>query len=411
MDKIFNSYSLPIPPVRFDLQRIPLNQNGESFIYFYDSMGYATPDFALPSDAEAMLSLIDGSRSVEDILKFSTEEITKEQILGYVRFLDEHGLLDSTAFAEQVELIESEYEKSSTHYCTTSGSSYPSDSKELKIFLDEAFSTNEQSKPVESAKALYAPHIDPRVGMRSYIKAFSSIKELKPKRVIILATSHYAGLHGNLYEETPFIISDKTFTMPNGNVKSHKPLLNFNLNSFQDLEQIGISNQSRAHRIEHSIELPLLFLTHIWNHNFEIVPILVGGLDEILYSKNSFREQQLDAFSSILHQLDDDETFFLISGDLSHFGHKFGDQREADKMVDEVKINDDRFLQIGASGNSKKLISLMKEEYDPYRICGFPPLITFLKAFPHQKGKIISYDFWDEKDRKSAVSFGSILYT
>ncbi len=411
MDKIFNSYTLPIPPVRFDIQRIPHNQNGENFIYFYDSLGYTTPDFILPSDADVMLSLIDGSRSVEDILKFSTDEITKEQILGYVRFLDEHSLLDSTAFAEQVELIESEYEKSSTHYCTTSGNSYPHDTKELKVFLDEAFSTYEQSKTVQSAKALYAPHIDPRVGMGSYVKAFSSIKELKPKRVVILATSHYSGLHGNLYEETPFIISDKTFVMPNGEVNSHKPSINFILNSIQDPAQIGISNLSRAHRIEHSIELHLLFLNHIWNHNFEIIPILVGGLDEILYSKNSYREQQIDSFSTILQQLDDDETFFLISGDLSHIGHKFGDQQEASEMFDEVKINDDRFLQISASGNSEKLISLMKEEYDPYRICGFPPLITFLKAFPHQKGEIITYDLWDERNRESAVSFGSILYT
>ncbi len=410
MSSLFNSYTLPIPPVRYDIQRIPIHQNGHSLLYFHDSLGYATPDFALPLESETMLSLIDGNRSVEDILKFSSEDVSKEQVLGYVRFLDEHVVLESEYFAEQIEVIETVYENSSYHQNTTAGSSYPSNPGELKALLDSAFEEHEQSVPASSAKALYAPHIDPRVGMSSYVKAFSAIKNLKPKRVVILATSHYAGLYGKMYEELPFILSNKTFVIPNGDVATHKPSIDTILNSFQDLSLAGISNHSRAHRVEHSIELHLLFLNYIWNHKFEIIPVLVGNMDELFYSNNSFREQQLDSFSSILRNLEDEETFFLISGDLSHFGHKFGDQQEASKMFDEVKLNDKRFLKIGASGNLDKLISLMKEEYDPYRICGFPPLLTFLKAFPNLSGKILSYDLWDERERQSAVSFGSILY-
>lgn len=410
MEKLFNSFTKPIPTVRYDIQRIPINENGNSLLYFYDSMGYATPDFALPLESETMLSLIDGNRSVEDILKFGTEDIYKDQVLKYVQFLDRHGLLQSEYFIEHVEAIEGEYEQSAIHKNTTAGVSYPSDPNELKAFLDHAFKDYKPSNPVDSAKALYAPHIDPRVGMSSYVKAFSSIKHLKPTKVVILGTSHYSGMYGKLYQDLPFILSDKTFIMPNGAVSSHNPTIDIILNSFQDLSLAGISNQSRAHRNEHSIELHLLFLNYIWNHEFDIVPILVGGLDELMYSKNSFREQQLDKFSSILKKLNDEETFFLISGDLSHFGHKFGDQTEAFKLFDEVKLNDERFLDIGASGNPDKLLSLMKEEYDPYRICGFPPLLAFLKAIPDSSGEILSYDLWDERERESAVSFGSILY-
>ncbi len=415
MDHLFNSYTKPIPQIRFDIQRIPIQENGQTLLYFYDSMGYATPDFALPIESETMLSLIDRNHSVEDILKFSTNDIDKDQVLKYVRFLDEHSILDSEYFAEHVEILEMEYEQSSYHPSTTAGISYPNNPDELKSFLDKAFKENEHSHPVDSAKALYAPHIDPRVGMSSYVKAFSSIKQLKPKKVVILATSHYSGVYGKLYEDFPFILSDKTFLMPNGGVPSNITGLTQILKQVQDDEEVneksGINLHDRAHRIEHSIELHLLFLNYIWNHEFEITPILVGSLDELMYSKNGFRKQQLDTFSSILKKLDDDETFFLISGDLSHFGHKFGDQKEASKMFDEVKLNDERFLEIGASGNPDKLVSLMKQEYDPYRICGFPPLLTFLKAFPERSGEILSYDLWDERERESAVSFGSILYT
>lgn len=408
---LFNSYSLPIPPFRFDIQRIPVQQNGHNLIHFFDPMGYATPDFAIPSEAETTLSLIDGNRSVEDILKVSSDEVTKEQILGYARFLDEHGLLQSEYLESLSETIEAEYERSSFHPNATAGTSYPKDLAVLLELLNKAFDYYEHSKPVSSAKGLYAPHIDPRVGMSSYIKAFSSIKNLTPKNVVILATSHYAGLYEKLYEDSSFILSDKTFQMPNGDVSSHKPTIDVILNSFQDLSFAGISGKDRAHRIEHSIELHLLFLNHIWDHNYEIVPILVGGLDELLYSENSFREQQVDNFASLLRKLDNVDTFFLISGDLSHFGPKFGDERAASKMFDEVKINDERFLETGAKANPNKLISLMKEEYDPYRICGFPPLLTFLKIFPDLNGEVLSYDIWDERERESAVSFGSILFT
>ncbi|RNC84448.1 MAG: AmmeMemoRadiSam system protein B [Balneola sp.] len=409
---LFNSYSDPIPPVRFDIQQIPHHQNGHSLVVFYDALGYLTPDFALPMESQTMLSLLDGNRSVEDILKFSSDEVTKEQVLGYIRHLDEHGLLQSEYFNSHSELIETEYEASAIHLSNTAGISYPKNPEELSTWLDEAFNTYEQSTPVMEAKALYAPHIDPRVGLSSYVKAFSAIKNLTPKKVVILATSHYSGWYDKLYQETPFVISQKNFSLPNGETASNTSFNEVILNSFQNLSQPGVSFQDRAHRIEHSIELHLLFLNHIWSHEFEIIPILVGGLDELFYSTNSFREEQVEAFTQLLRKeyADDEDTFFLISGDLSHIGHKFGDQKPASQLFDEVKLNDERFLEIGATGSPDKLLGLMKEEYDPYRICGFPPLFTFLKTFPGLKGEILSYDLWDEREQESAVSFGSILF-
>jgi hypothetical protein len=52
----------------------------------------------------------------------------------------------------------------------------------------------------------------------------------------------------------------------------------------------------------------------------------------------------------------------------------------------------------------------MSEKYDPYRICGYPPLYSFLKTKPDLKGEVLTYDIWDESERESGVSFGSIIY-
>jgi AmmeMemoRadiSam system protein B len=411
MSNLFNSYTDPVPPVRYDVQRIPVQQDGQSFIYFHDQMGYATADFAIPSEAEPILSLINGQHSAEDILRFGSDEITKEHILEYVQFLDEHRLLYSEHFLTEADRIETEYEASDIHKSSTAGSSYPSDPNKLQAFLDAAFDELEQSDPVDSATALFAPHIDVRVGLSSYVKAFSSILKLKPKKVIILATSHYSGLYPDLYKEAPFIVSDKTFRMPNGDITTDPELIQRLKKAQADLgEESGLAFNDRAHRIEHSIELHLLFLNYIWSHDFQILPILVGGMDELFYSDDSFRRKQLDMFSSILKELRNEDTFFLVSGDLSHFGRKFGDEKEAASMFEEVRPNDEKFMQISETGSPDQLIDLMKKDFDPYRICGFPPLLTFLNTFEGIKGSQVSYDLWDERERQSAVSFASILY-
>jgi AmmeMemoRadiSam system protein B len=412
-NSIFDSFTLPIPPLRFDIEIIPIKQNGKTFLYFQDQRGYATSDFAVPYSAQSLFSLFDGSRSVNDLLEFSDDEITKEQILEYVRFLDKNALLHSPHFKKHAEKIESEYEHQATHSSNTAGFSYPEDPAELTHFLQEAFEKLPDTAPVDTAKALYAPHIDYRIGLNSYVKAFSSIKNLKPKRVVLLATSHYAGWYPEVYEEHPFVISSKDFEMPNGTVKSDRASIQKIAKHVQNNPlEYGITFKDRAHRIEHSVELHLLLLNHLWEHDFTIVPVLAGGLDELFYKADGFQGQQVEKFTALLHQLfgDDEDTFFCISGDLAHIGKKFGDQKPAKELFEQVRNFDSSFLKYGAEANAQQMLKLMSEKYDPYRICGYPPLYSFLRAFPGSTGEILTYDIWDEEERDSGVSFGSILY-
>lgn len=412
-DKLFNSYSAPIPPLRFDVQIIPVKQDGETYLYFQDQYGYAPDNFAVPHSARNIFALFDGQRSIDDLMEFSSNGITKEQILDYVQFLDENALLHSPFFKEIAEKTELNYEKSGVHQSITAGLAYPNDPEEITHFFNEAFEKLPTSESVQTAKALYAPHIDIRVGMNSYTKAFSAIKDLKPKRVVMLATSHYAGMYSDIYEERPFVISNKDFKMVNGTVKADREgIQNIREAVGNEAELYGVTFQDRAHRIEHSIEQHLLFINHLWEHDFTMIPIVVGSLDELFYKADGFQGQQVEHFTELLAELfgKDEETFFLVSGDLSHVGKKFGDDKPAKELFEEIRTFDEKFLDFGADGSSQKILKLMGEKYDPYRICGYPPLFTFLKTIPNLKGEILTYDIWDETERESGVSFGSILY-
>lgn len=397
--------------MRRELQIIPIEQNGDSYLYFHDDRGYITPDLALDQSVGTILSLLDGQKSIDDLEPYIGDGVSKDELLQFVQFLDEHRLLASDHFRDHARKMEEQYEQSSVHQSITAGSSYPDDPQELREMLDEAFGKhNKETTASENTKALYAPHIDPRVAMDSYVDAFAPIKNLKPKRVVVIATSHYAGLYPEVYQNSPFVLVNKDFEMPLATIQRDQHAINKLLNSKLDA---GIVNQDRAHRMEHSIELHLLFLSYLWDHDYKIVPFLVRGLDDLYYMEDGHLAKQLNNFSSLLKKqfAKEEDTFFLISGDLAHFGNKFGDESPAATMFDDVTSFDRKFLDRASENNRTELLELMKKEYDPYRICGFPPLYTFLNSMPDLKGEVLSYDLWDERERDSAVSFGSILYS
>lgn len=408
--QLFNSITDPIPELRRDLQIIPIKENGDSYLYFHDERGYVTSELALRRDAGQLLSLFDGQNSIRDLEPHLGDNVSKEELLEFIQFLDKHRLLASAHFRNHVLKVEKGYERSVTHKSVTSGSSYPAEPDKLKKYLDNAFADygNDNSVDTDNAKALYAPHIDPRVALESYVKAFAPIRNLKPKRIIILATSHYAGLYPDIYKDSPFGLVDKDFELPLGTIKRDQEAIDELLN----IDNSGITSQDRAHRMEHSIELHLLFLSYLWDHNYKIVPFVMRGFEDLYYMEDGHLGQQLTNLSKLLKKKfgDDEDTFFLISGDLAHFGKKFGDDVPASTMFDEVESFDRKFLEFGSKNDQRSMLDLMKEEMDPYRICGFPPLYTFLRTMPELKGEILSYDLWDQRERDSAVTFGSILY-
>ncbi len=413
-DQLFNSFDESIPGLRGSLDIMQVEQEGEKYLYFHDNLGYATPNFALQPEAAQILQLFDGERSINELTDYFDEDVSAEKFLEYVRFLDKQRLLYSDYFKQYAAEREDRFEQSDTRESASSGLSYPADPDELQEFLDNAFDRHDKYAANEAGKngkikALYAPHIDPRVGMDTYVKSFSAVESLKPKRVVLLATSHYAGLYPEIYPNHPFILSDKTFSLPHGNIPADKEAVD---SLKEQADELGISTRDRAHRIEHSIELHLLFLRYMWDHEFSIVPLLVNHLHELYKSSNGKLAEKLNRLGSHLNeQFDDDsDTLFLISGDLSHIGEKFGDEQPARQMFQEIKNFDRNFMDLSLKSDREGLFKLMKKEENPYRVCGFTPLYTFLHAFDDLEGEEIAYDIWDESERNSAVSYGSILY-
>lgn len=395
-----------IPEIRRDIEIIPVQQNGTSLLYFHDSMGYMPADFALDSSAEPLLNLFTGTLSIRQMASLLKGQLSVDDLQGFIHLLDEHNALQSKNFTRRKNEIETNFESMDVRLPSLAGLSYSEHPDLFNQQVHEILSLN-RSEPVTQARALYAPHIDLRVGAPVYAQSFSLLKGLKPKRVVILATAHYAGFFPELYADKPFIGSKKMFQLPGRSFP-------VDVDAMDELSKNNTENgftlNDRAHRIEHSIEMHLIFLSAIWKHDFTILPILISGFDDLFYMPDGSLKEKIDNFSTHLNQLGDDETFFLISGDLSHVGRKFGDKKSAAKMRGNVEKHDQAFLELAVNGDSSGILSHVSECYDETRICGFPPLYLYLNAFPDMKGEIINYHWWDEHERESAVSFGSVLF-
>lgn len=407
-NQLFNSTTSAVPPLRRDIQVIPVTDNGRDLLLFIDPRKIAPQGFALDASVQPLLSLVDGRRSLSTIAGHFTKDVSADQLLDFVQMLDQQRLLESRFFSTSVNRVEEEFESADTRPPALAGSSYPADAGELHDFMEQTMSlADDVADPPSEVKALYAPHIDLRVGSMQYAEAFSKIRHLAPRRVVILATSHYSGYYPQLYDDYPFIGSSKDFELPGSTIPVDRTALDFLADAGASA---GFTLSDRAHRIEHSIETHLLFANHIWSHPFSVVPILVGGIDELFYKPDGDLGTKVELFSDRLRQLDTGGTLFLISGDLSHVGKKFGDTQPAAAMRRDVESFDESFIKTALAGNQTSMLQTIAKEYDAYRVCGFPPLYSFLSAFPGRKGHKLNYHWWDESERESAVSFGSILY-
>lgn len=345
-------------------------------------------------------------------------------------------------------------EGATIRYPVCAGSVYPAQQEELRALLGNAFKTDDRRKAISGGsttrnrlsdgetfagqparwsgvtsllgkngkpihpkrethtgriRALLAPHIDFRVSLDAYVKAFRPLRELRPDRVVLLATSHYSGMFYPAYDGKPFILSRRCFETPLGRVPVDAEAVDA---LSQYASQAGISLHDLAHRDEHSIELHVLLLQYIWKHAFSLVPVLVGPLDDLFYVPGGRLAQKVQVMASMLGEMfaEDEQTLFLVSGDLSHFGRKFGDEFRASDCFDQVIASDRQFLHAAAKGDAEGLLHHVADTADAWRICGFPPLYTALRALSGVQGVVTGHALWDERVEESAVTFGSVIY-
>jgi len=231
------------------------------------------------------------------------------------------------------------------------GSFYPADRKELLKTLEGFFSQVPQVL-AQQPLAMIVPHAGYIFSGGVAAAAYKQLdRNRKIKRVFIIGSSH------TMFFDKASVYTQGDFITPLGKVMVDT------LASWLDKRYDFITNDSRPHEKEHSIEVQLPFLQYWLKNDFAVVPIIIGGESQRLCRNLA------DALSPYFTE----ENLFVISTDFSHYPN-YDDAKVSDStMADAVLANSPpKFLETKLKDESKGIPSLMTA------MCGWTSTLTLL---------------------------------
>lgn len=189
------------------------------------------------------------------------------------------------------------------------GTFYPDSPSVLRKTIEKLL---QQSKKHELSfpKAIISPHAGYIYSGPIAATVYSTLMQPNEvTKVVLFGPAHRYPLIGVSGTEARF------FHTPLGKIQVNTEIMEELINS----QLISCIDQSFVN--EHCLEVQLPFLQVILN-DFEIIPLLVGNCD-------------YKVVSEIIEKLEDDNTLFVISSDLSHY-HNYDAAKQFDKRTTEV---------------------------------------------------------------------------
>ncbi len=403
------SIETQIPKLRTDMEIFTTYYLGQKALVVKDALGLIKDPVVLQGQILNFIGLIDGKRTPRDIqLELIRQQkgvfVGVEYVQNLLSELDALFLLDSANYKDTKKRIFTEYSRQAVRPAVLAGQAYPSSAEALRKYLDSFFLGMEEPSVVNRNKgvsALIAPHIDLTVGKDVYARAYAAIRETAPKIVVLLGTGH--SLH-----HAYFSLTEKDFETTFGLVRTEKPFI-------RKLKEAGkevVAPHDFEHRNEHSIEFQLIFLQYLFGSDFSLVPVLCGSMQKDL--KGVSRASEIPGVSGFLNALKKLERemgpdLLVVAGvDFSHIGPKFGHSFRASSLIQEARDFDARLIDAICSGDPSGFWAETQKVNNQYNVCGFSSIASLLELFPGAVGQRLGYDFWEEDETQSAVSFAAI---
>ncbi len=272
------------------------------------------------------------------------------------------------------------------------GRFYPGEAGVLSRELDQML-TEAEVNIGQIPRAVIVPHAGYQFSGPAAAGAYKIFQEFKSaviKRVILLATSHYAYIRGVVINERPY--------------KTPLGIYPVDRDAIDELKRMKFpyGKNDAASTREHSDEVQIPFLQKVLP-GAKLVSIIVGDLDS----------QALELTARAISTIVDDSTVIITSSDFTHFGANFdyepkfdSDNRTGIYMLDQGALNciaqksPDRFAgyieQTGAT------------------ICGRNPITLLLKMFEINRwpGNVQVLDYYTSGDLtgdwSNSVSYAAV---
>lgn len=347
-------------------------------------------------DLRALLVRITGDLQVGELEKHLTETFSTA------------GFLEDDAFARMKSARQRAFAEAPKREPAHAGGAYPLEITALRQTLAR-YMDGAAARPAPSAELLgiAAPHVSPEGGWQSYRAAYQALgPELTDRTFVILATSHYG-------EPERFGLTRKPFVTPLGETATDTALVDW-------LAARGgpaVLMEDYCHSFEHTVELQVIFLQHIFGPDIRILPILCGPFARSIYLAGSPESDEgvrhfLEALGEMA-ALYGNRLFWILGIDMAHMGVRYQDEfaAHADRgVMAEVAQRDGQRIARIVESDAGGFWSLVQEKRDDLKWCGSSPLYTFLKALPGARGRLLRYEQWNI-DPQSVVSFAGIAFS
>jgi len=295
------------------------------------------------------------------------------------------------------------------------GQFYPADPEKLKELIKKCFldkfgpgkmPNNSQDKSSQNKKNRKNKMIGAVVPHAGYIfsgpcaaHSYKAIAESeKADLYIILGTGHSCAY-------TCF--SGEDFDTPLGTAKNSPEFCKI-------LKSSGIRQDNSAHHGEHSIEVQIPFLQHIFDNKFNFVPIIIGsgGIEEIketaekinrsIKEYNLFKENAHDTGRKII---------VICSSDFTHYGSSYGYVPFEDNIKEKLYQLDERAIIFIKKQDAEGFLDYCEET--GATICGKHAIAVLIEALKNRKNRIDLLKYYMSADilgdYSSAVGYGSMI--
>jgi AmmeMemoRadiSam system protein B len=398
------------PQLRPCLAVVPQDDHGLSFV-LWDQLHLSDRPVRVTAQELQWLRLFDGRHTLRDLQARGPHPagvtVPLETFTRLARQLDEALFLDGPRFRERLRACAADPVRPPA--CLAS---YEPEPAALRHQLDNFFTgPGGPGRPRElrpdGLRAALVPHIDYGRGGTSYAWAYKEVFERCPASLfVIIGTSHYS--------RHRFTLTRKHFRTPLGIARTDGAYIDrlvrrYGAGLFDD--------ELLAHLPEHSVELEVVFLQHLYDGRrpIRIVPLVVGSFADCVTGGHA--PGDCDDVGRMVEALraaerDTPEPIgYLISGDLAHIGPKFGDaQRVTPAQLDHCRRQDHALLARAEAADPAGYFRVIADEDDRRRICGLPPTWTVLEALRPAEGKLLHYDQYVHPRGQESVSFASMAF-